>query len=488
MNAEMTVKKHPPKREKKKINMTEGPVLGKIVRFSIPLILTGILNLLYNAADLIVVGNFAGSNALAAVGSTGSLNTLMINLFFGISTGAAVVASQHFGAKEDGEIKKVLHTSVIVAFFGGLILMVVGLLFSKTFLTWMGTDPAVLDGAALYMKIIFLGVPGNLVYNYCASVLRASGDTKHPLIFLSIAGIVNVALNLILVIVFRFDVAGVAIATITSQYLSAVMILAYLSRQKGALRFSFRDLHFDKAKFKRILSIGIPCGVQGSLFSISNVLIQSSINLFGSVAVAGNSAGANIEGFVYTAMNALYQASMTFTGQNVGAKKPERILRVLMVSLLVVFLVWCVVGGIAIIFREPLVSLYVDANDENFDAVVKYGADRIMVVGATYFLCGMMEVVVGSLRGMGKTIGPAIVSLLGACGIRIVWIYTVFQAWQTLDSLYLSYPVSWLITTAVQFILAIISYKQFKKRVDAMRRAAEKEAAEAVGAAENPQS
>jgi putative MATE family efflux protein len=237
--------------------------------------------------------------------------------------------------------------------------MVIGLLCSKTFLVWMGTDPEVLEGAALYMKIIFLGVPGNLTYNYCASVLRASGDTKRPLIFLSISGLVNVGLNLVLVICFHFGVAGVAIATIASQYLSAAIILFYLSRQKGALRFSFRDLHFDGKKFRRILAVGIPCGIQGSFFSISNVLIQSSINSFGAIAVAGNGAGANIEGFVYTSMNALYQAAMTFTGQNVGARKPERLRRVLGASLLVVFLVWCIVGGAAIIFRVPLVSLYV---------------------------------------------------------------------------------------------------------------------------------
>ena len=459
----------PQKPTKRTFDMTEGPLLGKIVRFSIPLIITGILSLLYNAADLIVVGNFSGSTALAAVGSTGSLNTLIINLFFGISTGAAVVASQHFGAKEEEEVKKVLHTSVIVAVIGGFILMGIGLLFSKTFLTWMGTDPKVLDAAALYMKIIFLGVPANLLYNYCASVLRASGDTKHPLMFLSISGIVNVVLNLILVIGFHFSVEGVAIATITSQYLSAAMILIFLSKQTGALRFSLQDLKFDKEKFKRILAVGIPCGIQGSLFSISNVLIQSSINLFGDVAVAGNSAGSNIEGFIYTSMNALYQASMTFTGQNVGAKKPERVLRVLFACLLVVVLVWGLVGGVAIIFREPLVSLYVKESDANFDAVVAYGAGRIAIVGATYFLCGIMEVIIGSLRGMGQTVTPTIVSLLGACGFRIVWIYSVFRIWQTLPVLYFSYPASWIITSLAQLIMCIIYQRKFQKRVDAMR-------------------
>lgn len=468
MNADIAVKKNgTPKQArspKKSTDMTEGPLLGKIVRFSIPLILTGILSLLYNAADLIVVGNFAGSNALGAVSSTGSLNTLMINFFFGISTGAAVIASQHFGAKEDDKIRSVLHTSVLVGFFSGIFLLVMGLLFSKTFLIWMGTDPEVLEGAALYMKIIFLGVPGNLVYNYCASVLRASGDTKRPLIFLSIAGLVNVGMNLVLVIGFHLGVAGVAIATITSQYLSAIMILFYLSRQKGALRFSFRDLRFDWKQFKRILGVGIPCGIQGSLFAISNVMIQSSINSFGAVAVAGNGAGANIEGFVYTSMNALYQASMTFTGQNVGARKPERILRVLGACVLVVFLVWCVVGGVSIIFREPLVTLYVSENDANFHEVVRYGADRISIVGATYFLCGIMEVFVGCLRGMGKTIVPTIVSLLGACAFRVVWIFTIFQYYRTLECLYLSYPISWILTSAVQFTLCYFIQRNMKKQ------------------------
>ncbi|MBR2907675.1 MAG: MATE family efflux transporter [Clostridia bacterium] len=476
MNAELTVKKHRPRREKPKMNMTEGPLFGKIVRYSIPLILTGILSLLYNAADLIVVGNFAGSEALAAVSSTGSLNTLIVNALMGLSIGSSVIAAQHFGAREEEDVKRVLHTSVITAFFGGFIIMAVGLLFSRTFLAWMDTDVAVLDSAALYMNIIFIGAPANLVYNYCASILRASGDTKRPLIFLSISGIVNVLLNLLLVIVFHMSVAGVAVATITSQYLSAAIILFYLSRQEGALRFSFKDLHFDPATFKRIILVGIPCVIQGSLFSISNVMIQSSINSFGAVVVAGNGAGSNIEGFIYTSMNAIYQATLTFTGQNVGAKKPDRVLRTLGASLLVVLLVWCVVGGLALLFREPLVSLYVNADDPDFDAVVASGVERMGYIGACYFLCGMMEVLVGSLRGMGKTLGPAIISLLGACGLRVIWIYTIFDYFfehrfdEAIGVLYLSYPVSWIITGAVQLVMCLVAYKQFKKRVNAMPR------------------
>lgn len=454
--------------------MTEGPLLGKIIRYSIPLILTGILSLLYNAADLIVVGNFSGSRALAAVSSTGSLNSLIVNAMMGLSIGSSVIAAQHFGAKEDGEVKRVLHTSVITAFFGGFIIMAVGLLFSKTFLVWMDTDAKVLDDAALYMKIIFLGAPANLVYNYCASILRASGDTKRPLIFLSISGVVNVILNLLLVIVFHMSVAGVAIATITSQYLSAALILLYLSRQEGALRFSFRDLRFDVKTFKRIIWVGIPCVIQGSLFSISNVMIQSSINRFGDVVIAGNGAGANIEGFIYTSMHAVYQAALTFTGQNVGAKKPRRVLRTLGASLLVVCLAWLVVGGLALLFREPLVSLYVDADDPNFAAVVASGVERMGYVGALYFLCGIMDVFVGSLRGMGKTLGPAIISLLGACGLRLVWIFTIFDYCfehyydKAIGVLYLSYPVSWFITGVVQLVMCLVAYKQFKKRVEAM--------------------
>ena len=444
--------------------MTEGPLLGKIIRYSIPLILTGILSLLYNAVDLIVVGRFSGTESLAAVGATGSLNALMINVFLGISTGAGVVAAQHFGAKEEREVSKVLHTSVISAVFGGLLLMVIGELFSGNFLAMMGTPEEILPLSSKYMKIIFLGVPGNLIYNYCASVLRASGDTKRPLFFLSISGIANVFLNLLLVLVFHMGVSGVAIATITSQYLSAVMMLGYLSRQEGALHFSLAELRFDGKKFRRILAIGIPCGIQGSLFSISNVLIQSSVNSFGAVTMAGNSAAANIEGFIYTAMNAIHHTCMNFTGQNVGAKKYDRLIKVMFTCLAVVLVVWVIVGGSLLLLREPLLSLYVDRNAGNFAEVIAIGCERMSVVGTTYFLCGILEVVTGSLRGMGKTLFPAIVQLLGACGFRILWIYTVFRHWNTLTVLLISYPASWILTTIPLFIMCFTVKRGFVRR------------------------
>ena len=314
------------------------------------------------------------------------------------------------------------------------------------------------------MKIIFLGVPGNLIYNYCASVLRASGDTKRPLFFLSISGIANVFLNLLLVLVFHMGVSGVAIATITSQYLSAVMMLGYLSRQEGALHFSFAELRFDGKKFNRILAIGIPCGIQGSLFSISNVLIQSSVNSFGAVTMAGNSAAANIEGFIYTAMNAIHHTCMNFTGQNVGAKKHDRLMKVMFACLAVVLVVWVIVGGSLLLLREPLLSLYVDHNAGNFAEVIAIGCERMSVVGTTYFLCGILEVVTGSLRGMGKTLFPAIVQLLGACGFRILWIYTVFRHWNTLTVLLISYPASWILTTIPLFIMCFAVKRGFVRR------------------------
>lgn len=450
------------------MDMTEGPLFSKIIRYSIPLILTGILSLLYNAADLIVVGRFSGTEALAAVGATGSLNALMINVFLGISTGAGVVAAQHFGAKEDSEVSKVLHTSVIAAIFGGFIMMAIGELFSGNFLAMMGTPEEILPLSTVYMKIIFLGVPGNLLYNYCASVLRASGDTKRPLIILSLSGLANVLLNLLLVIGLHMGVSGVAIATITSQYLSALLVLLYMSRQSGALRFSLALLRFDGKKFRRILAIGIPCGIQGSLFSISNVLIQSSVNSFGAVAMAGNSAAGNIEGFIYTSMNAIHHTCMNFTGQNVGARKHDRLMKVLFACLVVVMAVWVLVGGSLLLFREPLLSLYVDHNAENFAEVIRVGAERMSVVGATYFLCGIMEVVNGSLRGMGKTLLPSIISLLGACGFRILWIYTAFKYWHTLTSLFVSYPISWFLTAAVQFVLCFTVRNELVRKDRAM--------------------
>jgi putative MATE family efflux protein len=314
------------------------------------------------------------------------------------------------------------------------------------------------------MKIIFLGVPGNLIYNYCASVLRASGDTKRPLIFLSISGFANVFLNLFLVIVFHMGVSGVAVATIMSQYLSATLMLLYLSKQEGALRFSFKLLRFDMKKFNRILAIGIPCGIQGSLFSISNVLIQSSVNSFGAVTMAGNSAAANIEGFIYTAMNAIHHTSMNFTGQNVGARKYDRLMKVLFTCLVVVLAVWVLVGGSLLLFREPLLALYVDRNEANFSEVIAVGCERMAVVGATYFLCGILEVVTGSLRGMGKTLLPSIIQLIGACGFRIFWIYTVFKHWNSLTTLLISYPVSWILTATPLFIMCFTVKREFVRR------------------------
>lgn len=450
-----------------RLDMTEGPLLGKIIRYSIPLILTGVLQLLYNAADVVVVGRFAGSEALAAVGSTGALNNLIVNIFLGLSTGVSVLTAQYLGAQNHDAVRKVIHTAVLTALCSGVLVMGIGVSLSKPLLTLMDTPEDVIDLSVLYMRIIFLGMPANLLYNYCAGILRASGDTKHPLLFLSISGLLNVVLNLVLVIVFHLGVAGVAIATIVSQVVSAAFILIYLMRQKGVLHLSLSELRIDPHSFLRIIAIGIPSGLQGACFSISNVLIQSSVNSFGSLAMAGNTAGSNLDGFIYISMNALHHTCMNFTGQNVGAGKYHRIPKVIGYCMAVVTAVGVAVGSLIYLLRMPLLSFYTSGEDA--EAVIGYGCMRLLIMATTYFLCGHMEVANGALRGMGESVIPAIISLLGACGFRILWIYTVFRAFHTLTCLYLSFPISWAITAGVQLVMCYFVRKRLIRRAEQHR-------------------
>ncbi len=429
------------------IDMVNGPLLGKIVRFAVPLGLSGILQLLFNAADIVVVGKFAGSTALAAVGSTSSLINLIVNLFIGLSIGANVLVARCYGAGQKKDLKEAVHTAITASLVCGAVLVVIGVTLARSLLFLMGSPPKVIDQAALYMRIFFLGMPVNMLYNFGAAVLRAVGDTKRPLYFLLISGVVNVILNLFFVIVCHLGVAGVAIATVVSQVISAVLVILCLMKSDGPYRLEFKSLGVKKDKLLQMVKIGLPAGIQGAIFSISNVLIQSSINSFGDIAMAGSAAAANIEGFVYTGMNAFYQAALSFTGQNLGAGKPSRVKKIMVFCLLLVSGCGLVLGVGAYLLGRPLLGIY--SSDAQ---VIEYGLERLAVICALYFLCGVMDVMVGMLRGMGYSIVPMIVSIVGVCGFRVGWIYTVFSLNRSLFVLYLSYPVSWVITGGFHLI------------------------------------
>ena len=429
------------------IDMTEGPILPKILAFSGPLILTGILQLLYNAADVIVVGNYAGHEALAAVSSTGSLINLLVNVFMGLSVGASVVIARYYGARDVISLRKAEHTAMTMALVMGVGVGIFGFLAARPMLQLMDSPEDVIDGAALYVRIYFLGMPANMLYNFGAGVLRAIGDTKRPMYYLIVAGMINVLLNLLLVIIFYLDVAGVAIATVASQVISAVLVLLCLFRSRSVIHLNLQECRIDRKSAREIIRIGLPAGLQGSLFSISNVLIQSSVNSFGSLVVAGNGVASNIEGFVYTSMNAQHQAAMTFASQNYGAGKADRVRKTLWCCLGSVTVIGLVMGLVFRLFGPQLMSLY---NSE--PEVIANGLIRMDIIMPTYFLCGLMDVMVGELRGIGFSVMPMIVSLTGACLLRIVWILTVFAMDHSLTVLYLSYPVSWFVTFAIHFL------------------------------------
>lgn len=431
--------------------MCHGPLFSKIIMFAIPLILSGVLQLLFNAADIVVVGRFTGSHALAAVGSTSSLINLLVNLFIGVSVGANVLLGKFCGAQDYKNASETVHTAIYIAIWGGVIMIFAGLILARPLLEMMGTPMDVIDLSVLYMRIYFIGMPAFMIYNFGAAILRAVGDTKRPLYFLTVAGIVNVLFNLLFVIVFKMGVAGVALATIISETISAGLILLSLMQSDGILRLHLKEMKFHKDKVVGMLKIGLPAGLQGMIFNISNVLIQSSVNSFGSVVMAGNTAASNIEGFVYTSMNAIYQTSLSFTSQNMGAKQYHRIDKILLQCLGVVTVVGLVLGVGAFLCGHTLLRIYSSSED-----VITHGISRLSVVCASYFLCGIMDVMVGSLRGMGYSIMPMLVSLTGACLFRVIWIFTIFQMEHTLFSLYISYPISWILTFSAHVICYLV--------------------------------
>ncbi len=445
--------------KKYEMDMCSGPFLGKILMFYIPLMLSGVLQLLFNAADIVVVGQFAGYDALAAVGSTSSLINLLVNFFMGLSIGANVLVARFYGAGQKKELSEMVHTAILTSVISGFILLVLGVIISGPALALMETPPDVIGQSTLYMRIYFCGMPFFMVYNFGAAVLRAVGDTKRPLYYLLAAGVINVILNLIFVIVFHMGVAGVAIATMISQAISAVLVIRCLIHSDADYKLELTKLGIVKDKMFKMMQIGLPAGLQSSLFSISNVLIQSSVNSFGSIAMAGNTAASNIEGFVYTSMNAFSQTIVSFTGQNYGAQRYKNIAKVLLICQGLVTLVGLVLGNVAYLGGGILLRLYSDDAE-----VISYGLLRMSIICTTYCLCGMMDTMVGALRGMGCSVMPTIVSLTGACLFRVVWIYTVFAKYQTLNSLYVSYPISWSLTLLAHFICFIIVYKKLLKK------------------------
>ena len=450
--------------KKHQSSMLEGPLLSGVIVYTIPIILTSVLQLLFNAADLIVVGKFCGSVSVGAVGATGSLTSLLVNLFIGLSVGAGVSVAHSIGSKDEEQVRSTVHTAVPLALLCGALLTVVGVLFSEPILVLMGTPENTLPLSAIYMKIYFGGITFNIVYNFCASILRASGDTRSPLIFLTTAGVVNVILNVLFVMVFHMNVAGVALATTISQGIAAVLVVLALMRRTDACKLELRKLCIRKNQLLRILRIGLPAGIQSSLFAISNVIIQSSINSFGDIFVSGNAAAGNLEGFMYATVNSFHQTTVNYVGQNVGARQYRRANNTVWICQSCVLVVGLAMGTALWGFGETLLGIYITDSMQ----AIQYGMIRLTYVTLPYVMLGLMDVSTGALRGYGKSLTPMIISVLGICGIRVLWVSTVFQipAFHTPQWLYISYPISWFVTLAVQTIFFLRIRNQYLKNDD----------------------
>lgn len=443
--------------KKQTVNMCEGPLLKSILLYALPLIATGLLQLLYNAADMIIVARFVGGTALAAVGSNGPLVGLIVNVFGGLSVGSSVLVSRFYGARDEKNLHESVHSSMGISVIGGVITMAIGVLVSRGALELMSTPYDVIDQATLYLRIYFIGMPSLMIYNFGSAILRAVGDTKRPLYILFASGIINVALNLVLVICFDLGVAGVGISTTVSQTVSAICVVICLMRTQDAYKLELRRIHIYKDKFISMLRHGVPAGVQGSIFSVSNIIIQSSVNSFGSAVMSGNSAAANVEGFVYAAMNAMHHTCLAFTAQNIGAGNFKRLKKIFHTCVILVTIIGLVIGWAAFLFGDQLLALYT-ANSSvestvSPEQIISYGKLRLSIISTTYFLCGIMEVLVGALRGMGSPWMPMVVSIAGVCGGRIIWIFTVFAfVYHSPESLYFSYTVSWFLTSLIHYL------------------------------------
>ena len=431
--------------------MCNGTIMDKLVSFSLPLMLSGILQLMFNAVDVIVVGRFAGSQALAAVGSTTALINMFVNLFMGISLGTNVLAARFFAAGKDRQMSETVHTSIAFAAISGIVMVFVGIFFSKFALELMATPADVIEQSTLYMRIYFLGMPFFMLYNYGAAILRAVGDTKRPLIFLIISGVINAGLNMILVIVFHLSVAGVAIATVISQMISCILVLRCLYRSEGSYQLRFSKLMLKGCYLKEIFQVGVPAGIQSTVINFSNVLLQSSVNSFGSIAMAGYTAANNILGFLFVSVNSVTQACMSFTSQNYGVRKWKRMDKILVDCMILSMIVALVLGGGSYIFGSQILRIYTE-NEE----VIRCGMEILSYTTLTYFLCGFMDLFPGAMRGMGFSAAPMMLSIVGTVGPRIVWIFGIFPRYRSLSVLFISYPVSWILTIAMQVVCFFI--------------------------------
>ncbi len=443
------------------MDMTEGPLFKKIVTYSIPIILASLLQLLYNASDMVVVGRFGAEGSLGAVGNTSPLINLIVNILIGLSVGTCVIIARLYGQRDHESAGRAAHTSIVIALVGGLSVAAFGFFLARPLLQLMDTPVDVIDRSVLYMKIYFLGMPGNMLYNFGAAIMKAEGDTRRPLYYLAFTGLINVLLNLVLVIVFHLDVAGVAIATIVAQYLSAVLVIAHLLKNDGPCKIVLSKLKINKHELVMIARIGLPAGIQGSLFSISNVIIQSSINWFDNPLIMdGNAAALNLEGFIFTSMNSVSQTTLAFVSQNLGAAKFKRIDKSIIMTASLSSAIGLVMGSLFCIFSTFLLSLY-NTNPE----VIQYGQLRMYYICTTYCFCGLMDALSSAMRGLGKSTTSMAVSLLGVCAFRIVWIYTVFASTHDLTWLYLSYPISWFLTSAVLLVCVIFARKSEEKKI-----------------------
>lgn len=422
------------------VDMCNGPLFGQIVRFVIPLIISGLLQFFFHSTDLIVIGRLSSHRALAAVGATGALTMLMINIFIGLSVGTNVLVARYLGEQNRKDISRTVHTAITISLGGGLFLAAVGICFSKPLLTLMGTPPDILDMSALYMKIIFAGMPVQMLYNFGSAILRAMGDTTRPFYFLLTGGIINILLNLFFVIVFKWDVAGVGVATVIAQGISALLVSRVLLKMRGPCRVKLQGLHIRWKNLREMMWIGVPAGFQASCFSLSNMLIQSSINKFGSLVIAAMTASGTLEMLAHIAFNAIGQAVVSFVGQNYGGKKADRIKKSIQICLTLGILCAITIAVILLLFGGVFIGIF------NTDPeVIRYGIERFRITLPLLFLCAVMEIVTGALRGLGNSVGPTVISLFCICALRVVWLFTIFRVYPTLFVLLVGYPVTWLL-------------------------------------------
>lgn len=446
------------------IDMCSGPLAGKILLFALPLMASSLLQLLFNAADIVVVGKFVGKEALAAVGSNTSLINLLISLFMGLSVGANVTLARDIGGGQMDSVRRGVHTSILLALVSGAVLAVVGVAMAPQLLKWMKSPDDVIGLGSVYLRIYFLGMPATMAYNFGSAVLRAQGDTRRPLYYLMTAGVANVAMNLLFVIGLKMGVAGVGAATAISQYISAALVLRCLITEPGPMHLDLTQLKIDPVVVRRIMQVGLPAGFQGVVFALSNVVIQSTVNSFGSTVMSGSAAAQNIESFVYAAMNAFYQAAITFSGQNYGAGKCRRVDLVTVYCQIFAVLTGVVLGNLAYCFGFSLIAIYVQSGPEQ-TAIIEAGMIRMACISRLYALCGVMDTMVGSLRGIGYSVVPMIVSLLGSCALRLMWVYTIFPMNPTPGNLFLSYPITWIVTGTVHIIFFLAVRKKAYARV-----------------------